>query len=153
MAERLARAATRTIGRFGLGLQDGFRAVRRRQDEHVSERLAGVELARGVAEVEALDADALPFSGQDRPGSDCLGGRAGVVDVAAADDLRVALPQGVQRRRRGADRVDHDRDVAGLERLTGRERRIDGGLAHPPPSAARAAASRAIGTRKGEQET
>ena len=52
--------------RLGLRLQHGARAVRRRQHEHVAERLAGVELARRVAEVEALDAHALALAGEDR---------------------------------------------------------------------------------------
>jgi hypothetical protein len=106
-------------------------AVGRHQHEDVAERLPGVELARRVAEVEAVDAHALALAGQNRPGSDLRRGGARIVDLGTADHLCVALSQRVERRRRGADGVDDDGDVARLERLAGRERRVDRGLAHP----------------------
>ncbi len=107
--------------------------------------------------MEAIDAHGLALAGENRPGPDLRRGGARVVDLGAADHLGVALSQGVERRRRRPDRVDDDGDVARLERLAGRERRVDRRLAHlddpAAPRAARAAASRAIGTRNGEQET
>ncbi len=105
-AARLRSEATSTVSHRPAAASKRSRAVGRRQDElRRPVRLAG-ELARRVAEVEALDADVAALAGERNP-------RAGkcprVVDLADADDLLVAARERLADRRGRPQDVDDDR--------------------------------------------
>ena len=83
------------------------RPVRRREDRASPRRLS-LELARRVAEVEALDVLEAPLAGELRRAFG-LGERARVVDLRAAEDALVAGRERLAHRRGRAEDVDDDR--------------------------------------------
>ena len=74
-----------------VGGDDRLRAVGGRQHQARSERGAVVEVARRVAEVEALGPHALALAGQHAAGSQPPGQLAGLVELAARQHPLVAL--------------------------------------------------------------
>ena len=113
------------------GRDEQPRPVRRREDQRLGRRLA-FELARRVAEVEALDVLEPPLAGQlRRPFG--LRERARLVHLGAAEDAPVAGCERLADRGGRAEDVDDDPDRSGRQ-LAGREGHVDahaGGYASP----------------------
>src|SRR2546430_1874797 len=98
------------------------RPVRRREDQRLGRGLA-VELARRVAEVEALEGLEPSLAGELRR-SLTLRQRSCLVDLGAAEDAPVAGGERLADRGRGAEDVDDDPDRRG-RRLAWSEGHMD----------------------------
>ena len=97
------------------------RPVRRRQDERLRRGLD--ELARRVAEVEAVDPHGLALAAEDGAALG-LRDRARLVDLGAAEDAPIARGERLRDRRGGPQDVDDDPD-RGRDLLGRGERDVD----------------------------